>query len=116
MEEQQLLDIAFFNKVMRKLSDHFELRYIPPLYNDDYIQFELLKPILNNPKPTIVTIKSNGRITFTVNRSVDIPNISATQSRYSSSTKYKGWTRISSGPKSIDSFFNEIGPNIANYL
>lgn len=116
MAEQQLLDIAFFNKVMRQLSGYFELKYIPPLYNDDYIQFELHKPILNNPNPTIITIKSNGRITFTVDRNVDIPNISATQSRYSASAKFKGWTRISCGHKSIDTFFDELGANIANYL
>lgn len=115
MTEQQL-DIAFFNKIMRTLSNYFELTYIPPLYNDDYIQFELHKQVLNNPKPTIITIKSNGRITFTVNRGVNIPNISATQSRYTASEKFKGWTRISCGHKSIDTFFSELGANIENYL
>lgn len=116
MAEQRLLDIAFFNKVMRKLSEYFELKYIPPLYNDDYIQFELHKEQLNNPNPTVITIKSNGRITFTVNRKPNIPKISATQTEYSASAKYKGWTRISCGHKSIDTFFAELGSDIAYYL
>lgn len=116
MSEQSLLDINLFNKVMRELNKYFTLKYLPPLYNDDYIQFELHKEIMNNPNPTIITIKSNGRITFTVDRKINIPNISATQSEYTGTGNYKGCLRISCGHKSIDTFFTELGSDIASYL
>lgn len=117
MEEQKRLDIEFFNKVMRRLSEYFQLQYIPPLYSDEYIQFELIrKSFSRNQKPTIITIKSNKRITFTVDCKPNIPKISATQTKYSASEKYKGWTRISCGEKSIDTFLEEMDSDIPKYL
>jgi hypothetical protein len=113
----QRLDIAFLNSVIRELHKYgFKFEYIVPLYNENYIQFKLIRETLNNTQPTVMTIKSNGNITFSVDRNSPIPNISATQTLYTASSKFKGWTRISCGYKSIFTFFSQLGPSIALYL
>lgn len=116
------LDIAYWNDVMEGLGQYYDIRHIKPLYGKEYIQFELIKEPLSNSKPTVVTIKSNKRIVFSVDckqnankLQKELQNIGINQTIYKRSPEFKGRVRIVCGHKQIDRFLGQLS-TLSQYI
>lgn len=110
------LEVTYVNSILRELGKYFAFEYSEPTYGDDYIEIKLIKYPLNNSEPTVVSIRNNNVVVFSVNCKPNIPNLPVKQSEYTRATRFgTGWTKITCNKDNIMKVLAQL-PTLSTYI